>query len=158
MDLTKITPISTEPFEFGPIQAKWLEALESGEYLQGTGTLKSQEPAHGTDKHTYCCLGVLCELNNVPWEVGKDSGQLNGFIFPNLGKHLNYPTGPFRDQCGLRTISGGLKTTVLLSDETGQVLLDNLAAMNDCGNPTFTFKDIAAYIRHDPHNVFERAA
>lgn len=34
---------------------KWLEALRSGEYQQGTGLLRSED-----DK--YCCLGVLCDV------------------------------------------------------------------------------------------------
>lgn len=37
------------------VKAKWLEALRSGEYVQGTGLLRSQD-----DK--FCCLGVLCDL------------------------------------------------------------------------------------------------
>lgn len=38
---------------------KWVEALESGEYTQGSGALA---PFDGNGKVTYCCLGVLCEL------------------------------------------------------------------------------------------------
>lgn len=34
---------------------KWIEALESGEYQQTKGTLRSNLDA-------FCCLGVLCEL------------------------------------------------------------------------------------------------
>lgn len=33
----------------------WLHALRDGEYVQGSGMLKTQE-------NTYCCLGVLCDL------------------------------------------------------------------------------------------------
>lgn len=33
---------------------KWVEALESGEYAQGTG--------HLNKNNTFCCLGVLCEI------------------------------------------------------------------------------------------------
>jgi hypothetical protein len=35
---------------------KWIEALESGQFVQGKGTLRNP------DKDTYCCLGVLCEI------------------------------------------------------------------------------------------------
>lgn len=44
--------------ELGPNQTKWLEALESGEYQQGTEIL-----CRITDQgNKYCCLGVACEL------------------------------------------------------------------------------------------------
>lgn len=38
------------------IKKKWCEALRSGEYEQGTLSLR-----HG---NTYCCLGVLCDLHS----------------------------------------------------------------------------------------------
>lgn len=41
------------------VKAKWLDALRSGNYLQG------QKVLHGLDdkgRHTFCCLGVLCDL------------------------------------------------------------------------------------------------
>lgn len=37
------------------IKQRWVAALRSGEYKQGTGIL------HRDDK--YCCLGVLCDLH-----------------------------------------------------------------------------------------------
>lgn len=40
------------------IKAKWVAALRSGEYLQGTGQLLNTYS--GASK--YCCLGVLCDL------------------------------------------------------------------------------------------------
>jgi len=36
------------------IKQRWITALRSGEYAQGTGTLKSDQG--------FCCLGVLCDL------------------------------------------------------------------------------------------------
>lgn len=38
---------------------KWVQALRSGEYKQGTGVLHA-ERADGT--HEFCCLGVACDL------------------------------------------------------------------------------------------------
>jgi hypothetical protein len=156
MDLTKITPISTEPFEFGPIQIKWLEALENGEYLQGAGALKSQAPFEN-GKHRYCCLGVLCELQGIPWEVSKDGA--NGFVFLGLGHYLNYPPAVFAESAGLRSMSGALSQSIEIKGDYGLPSeFSNLAEMNDSLNPNLSFKDIAAYIRHDPHNVFTHAA
>ncbi len=42
------------------IKEKWLKALRSGEYSQGSGCLKQTDS--GTEKVTHCCLGVLCEI------------------------------------------------------------------------------------------------
>lgn len=36
------------------IKARWVKALRSGRYQQGTGQLRSGE--------NFCCLGVLCDL------------------------------------------------------------------------------------------------
>lgn len=41
------------------VKEKWLAALRSGKYRQGTGYLKYQVN-DGTIRH--CCLGVLCEI------------------------------------------------------------------------------------------------
>lgn len=37
------------------IKQKWIEALRSGNYKQGTGYLKATDG-------TWCCLGVLCDV------------------------------------------------------------------------------------------------
>jgi len=58
---------------------KWVKALRSGEYLQGTGSLcKKDEISGGCE---YCCLGVACDILteddwvNPPhwtvWSIGK---------------------------------------------------------------------------------------
>lgn len=39
------------------IKKLWTDALESGEYKQGTDVL------HRIHNNTFCCLGVLCELH-----------------------------------------------------------------------------------------------
>lgn len=38
------------------IKQRWIEALRSGEYKQGTTYLRQD--------NSYCCLGVLCDLYN----------------------------------------------------------------------------------------------
>lgn len=42
------------------IKAKWVAALRSGKYQQGTGYLKRREA--NSAEYQHCCLGVLCEL------------------------------------------------------------------------------------------------
>ena len=45
------------------IKAKWLEALRSGRYEQGTGRLRNY-------RNQFCCLGVLCDvLDNSKWST-----------------------------------------------------------------------------------------
>ena len=43
------------------VMKKWVKALRSGKYKQGTGTLKHYD-TNAQARH--CCLGVLCELYN----------------------------------------------------------------------------------------------
>lgn len=67
------------------IKAKWLEALRSGRFLQGTGQLKYQNTMDGPFRH--CCLGVLCEVLNVksmpvPGEVSMISFEGNTSYLP----------------------------------------------------------------------------
>ncbi len=53
------------------IKDKWVAALRSGEYRQGTFQLKSQ-------KGYYCCLGVLNHVIN--YGQPEHHGQLNGLL------------------------------------------------------------------------------
>lgn len=51
---------------------RWVKALRSGKYKQGKGKLKN------TDDNSYCCLGVLGEINGIDSEHLERSGLLNG--------------------------------------------------------------------------------
>jgi hypothetical protein len=42
------------------LKSKWVEALRSDEYKQGSGVLRRQ----GQTKDGYCCLGVLCDITD----------------------------------------------------------------------------------------------
>lgn len=50
------------------IMKKWVKALRSDKFKQGTGTLK-QFNSKGQAAH--CCLGVLCELYNSEMKKNK---------------------------------------------------------------------------------------
>lgn len=56
------------------LKAKWLEALRSGKYDQGTGQLRDS-------RHCFCCLGVLCDVaapeawDDDMWAYGKDEDR-----------------------------------------------------------------------------------
>jgi hypothetical protein len=61
------------------IADKWIEALRSGEYKQGTGTLQN--------KCGYCCLGVLCKLaerEGVPVAHDLDNFLRTGYLKGNM--------------------------------------------------------------------------
>ena len=50
------------------VMKKWVKALRSGKFKQGSGTLK-QFNKKGQTQH--CCLGVLCELYNETMKKNK---------------------------------------------------------------------------------------
>lgn len=54
------------------IKAQWVEALRSGEYLQGSSHL-AREDRHGVVHH--CCLGVLSELAVKAGVATKETGD-----------------------------------------------------------------------------------
>ncbi len=43
------------------LKTKWVEALRSGKYAQGKGSLRHQDQ--------FCCLGVLCDVLGTNWET-----------------------------------------------------------------------------------------
>jgi hypothetical protein len=49
------------------VKAKWIAALRSGKYKQGHHFL-ARKKADEKD-FSYCCLGVLCEILNTPFQV-----------------------------------------------------------------------------------------
>lgn len=100
------------------IKQDWLAALRSGEYPQGTGRLLTK--ATECMRHdTYCCLGVLCRVADIPirpdgvrWADGRDID--------------------FRDL---------LKRTGLTHSEAEKVC--HITTMNDSGK---SFKEIARWL------------
>lgn len=54
------------------IKKKWVKALRSGEYEQGTYQLRDSD-------NYFCCLGVLCDIyakeNNKRWRQGCFAGN-----------------------------------------------------------------------------------
>jgi len=137
----------SENFEFGPLQTKWLEALESGKYAQGHRQLKNG--------NAYCCLGVLCELAELPFTPPKATGSYSweyGFSFGANISNGYLPT-EFGETVGLRGCRGNLAEHFLDSAGNG---VYSLADCNDVA--AMSFPEIAAYIRQNPKNVFTKAA
>ncbi len=85
---------------------KWVKALRSGDYVQGTTRLK-QRALDGVLK--YCCLGVLAEVANLRFKKGTDgcytlSGGVCG-ILPS----------PSKTRLGL---SGDAEATLIVLNDT----------------------------------------
>lgn len=62
------------------VRRKWIAALRSGEYKQGTGMLRRRHKVYSEDRVGHCCLGVLCEVLGVKYreEAGLPSSQVLG--------------------------------------------------------------------------------
>jgi hypothetical protein len=130
-------------YKFTPMQLKWLEALESGEYKQGIGHL------HQEGK--YCCLGVGASVCGVPDEAMGKKGELDGDlaeVVEMLG--LRGPCGNFDDPYKLK------------SGEVDEELEDALEFIYSLVDPNdeldWDFKQIAQFIRENPELVFVDAA
>ena len=51
------------------MKQRWIDALRSGKYKQGESMLRRFEGDDGDTEASYCCLGVLCELENPDSDV-----------------------------------------------------------------------------------------
>jgi hypothetical protein len=104
------------------IKQKWLEALRSGKYKQGSKCLRPKEDE-------FCCLGVLCDvINNEGWKEC-------------AGDELYSYTGPHAYE----------SNTLIPSDLSYELDLTTqaqtkLAKMNDSGE---SFEVIAQYIEEN---------
>lgn len=59
------------------VMKKWVAALRSGKYKQGTGQLRENKG------NTFCCFGVLCDISKIGrWSAPK--------ILPYLRQKYNY--------------------------------------------------------------------
>jgi hypothetical protein len=71
---------------------KWMKALASGKYRKTTIVLRRDEADGG---HSYCCLGVACEVFGIPPELSAYQefanvigieGRLGDLRYPVLGR------------------------------------------------------------------------
>lgn len=100
------------------LKTKWVKALRSGEYLQGSGVLVDRT----LPKPSYCCLGVLAVVCGISNETMADHAYLSS-------------TGIERDDL--------LGPAHINADESKDSIQIKLAKMNDAGK---SFKYIASYI------------
>lgn len=125
------------------IMKKWVKALRSGKYKQGSGTLK-QYNRKGQAEH--CCLGVLCELYNHTMKKNKkktipekicDNDRDFSFGYTRFDGSCDGLPKSVRDWSGVK-------------DTIGTFGKENLADLNDNGE---TFKTIANIIENNWENL-----
>lgn len=131
-------------FPFTTIQLAWLSALESGNYKQGQGMLRSGD--------YFCCLGVAAK-----YVLGSEEANCKG-VYSYDGSLFKLSDSGSK-VLGLKSSTGMVDLQFLSKEATKAVisivepLTDHvsLANLNDQG---FTFSKIAALIRENPHAVF----
>jgi hypothetical protein len=136
-------------------KAKWIAALESGDYEQGREYLKEpvdyQEDFSEPNRYVYCCLGVLKEVIPVSDpsinEATEDGSYLTEFYlndvdFPNdLETAIRLAKIADADD---RFNAGGVDHDNL--DQMYKETQTVLASLNDTG---FSFTEIAKFIKEN---------
>jgi hypothetical protein len=125
------------------VKALWIEALTSGDYVQGTGSLR-KESGIGP---TFCCLGVLCDLAVKEEKVNSVKDVSGVTYYDESSSFLPYTV---RDWAGLESDSGVLNEKVEYDpqddeDPDYRDVADSLISLND--GAKFTFAQIAEVIK-----------
>jgi len=87
------------------LMKKWVKALRSGKYKQGTrGNLFNEETEE------YCCLGVLCKIENI--RTGR-----HGYLTNHMQKKLKFKTPDGKLNRTYKSLKGLAYTLTELNDE-----------------------------------------
>jgi hypothetical protein len=135
------------------IKTQWLEALRSGQYIQGIRSLRHINNSEKNQPDKFCCLGVLCDLyaqahpNDLGW--GPQTAFYNVPFLTRFDdedevhKSMSYLPVRVRDWAGLDNINP--KVRVNLTSPHGVPYEDetNLSKLNDDG---WCFNQIADVI------------
>lgn len=89
-DLLRIKPATETKLPAG-FKENWIDALTSGRYKQGEGTLYKK--VSSTGKEFYCCLGVAAHL----CEIGKSHLTHNGSLSDIMTKFQRRLPAGFRE-------------------------------------------------------------
>lgn len=112
------------------LKEKWVAALHSGDYRQGTLQLARQE---GDGVYAFCCLGVLCDIAGLEYTVHESNdlvlGTYRRYKFEGGTDPATLPL-TFREKVGIPTNE-----------------VDELIAMND--DRKASFDEIADYIEEN---------
>lgn len=122
---------------------KWTVALRSGEYIQGENFLYTIDDA--TNEHSYCCLGVACEINGLDAEMNKC--KVDGLTVYEYDFRDSYPNF-IGEYVKLATVPDVFAVKMYGIDEDG---VHMLMKMNDTGK---SFSEIADYIEELIHTRY----
>lgn len=126
------------------IKQRWVEALRSGEFEQGTHRLRNRD-------NTYCCLGVLCELavesGVIPPAIEAphhDGSEQSAAYFS--GTAIDLPPEVL-EWAGLEASSWAVRTVYfsVTDPRTGWGEIRSAEDLND--DLQLTFKEIATHVR-----------
>ena len=123
------------------IKQKWIDALRSGKYEQGSEKLRSVTG--------YCCLGVLCDLysqeHNVKWEFrGNEETNLQPMDYWYFDEQSEFLPYSVMDWAKLKTHNPTVRVHCEDSDdEDTRYYTDEIANVNDSG---YDFSQIANII------------
>ena len=123
------------------IRKKWIEALESGDYLRGKGFLRKKADNEKVTKH--CCLGVLVDLvEPESWKETKRKPS-DDFSAWSCGKKSKVQTSAFGAVTTVAFPKAGFLKKVGL--EKGDA--EYLASLNDRANDNdLSFSSVINYI------------
>lgn len=89
------------------LKTRWIEALRSGEFKQG------QKQLFDPTYDTYCCLGVLCKIDNLPYANS---------MFEYNGKKLSLNlSNDYRNKIDMKTWDEN--RLIIMNDDDGQSFL-----------------------------------
>jgi len=128
--------ITIKEFPYTPEQLAWLDDLETTDATQGIGYLHKDD--------AFDCLGRACVTLGIPAEYGR--AIRDGVV--SYDGSVSVLSDSIQIMLQLRGDGGDFKQ----SEMAGDYLVDSLITLNDAVG--YTFKQIAAFIRSDPTNVF----
>ena len=144
---------------------KWIRALRNKKYGQCRSALRS-------DKNRFCCLGVLCDIQNRDGWARRGAYDSNGFYWKDSGDTTVLPPS-LQDEIGMEDASGDFILTPRLAKQIFEELphlkkepkkfLEEiredeanvetaLVSLNDMG---FSFRMIAFIIEKRPPGLFK---
>ena len=117
-------------------RAKWVAALRSGEFVQGTDNLENKDGS-------MCCLGVLCKVMGSERSINAQDIIMYGDKFNMADQHAV-------DAVGLTNEAGDFSY-----EAKKKLNLDyaSLWQLNDHAN--LTFNEIADIIESEPEGLFK---
>ena len=123
------------------VKQKWIDALRSGKYEQGSEKLRSVSG--------YCCLGVLCDLyaqeHNVEWEFrGRGGTYLQPQDYWYFDDQSEFLPKIVMNWAGLKTHNPSVRVDIEDNfDDDNSFYTDEIANVNDSG---YTFMDLSKII------------